>query len=482
MHWILNTAFQSIRNRNTKWLLIACCILAALGLNAIIPAEILTTKALVVLCAGALMLWLLWHGKTEALYLVAIASFAVGHRSIYVGQKSFFVPSELIAWTLALVLLGQHALAGRAPFVPLPKPILFLVVWCLAALVWTPNVLVHWDPVLAMIKLWILALPVFYATANLIARLEQFQTIFRILILVALYMSVLEIVEFKLPEIAVHFPWFFNLKLAALDTQQGFVRSYMSFWGHPSGVIIVGWGILAAADEVFHGKEFLWKVLAIGTMALGIVTVYYAGQRVTWIGLAIALSVFVVLSKKRSAVLFLFCAPVIASLLPTNFWLRFFSALPFSSGFGVDTSNLNRLNRYKFALVKVKNNPLLGAGFGDDLVVNEFLSFAAHVGLPAAVAFIAFLVQLLIRLWRTYTLPFLSASKRYSRLFLALFITWLFDLNLHPVLGVPPLAAPYWFMLALAWQLTNLALKSGPLAGSSTEVSCDGNHCARPNL
>src|SRR5262249_1291396 len=201
--------------------------------------------------------------------------------------------SELIAWALALVLFGQNALAGRASFVPVPKSILFLVVWCLAALVWTPNVLVRWDPVLAMIKLWILALPVFYATANLITRLEQIKTIFRILILVALYMSVLDIAEFTLPGIAAHFPWFFNLKLALRDTQQGFVRSYMSFWGSPSGVIIIGWGILAAADEVFHGREFLWKLLAIGTIALGIVAVYFAGQRSTWIALAIALPVFV---------------------------------------------------------------------------------------------------------------------------------------------------------------------------------------------
>jgi hypothetical protein len=470
VHWILNIAFQAIRNRNAKWLLIAICILAMFGLNTIIPAEILTTKVLVALCAASMVLLLLWNGKTELLYLVAIATFAVGHRSIYVGQKSFFVPSELIAWALALVLLGQSVFAGRASFVSLPKSILFLVMWCLAALVWTPNVLARWDPVLAMIKLWILALPVFYATANLITRLEQFRTIFRILILVALYMSVLEIVEFTLPGIAAHFPWFFNLKLALRDTQQGFVRSYMTFWGNPSGVIIVGWGLLAAVDEVFHGKNFLWKIFAIGTIALGIVTVYYAGQRATWLGLATALLVFVVLSDKRSAVLLLICAPVITFFLSKNFWLRFFSSLPFSSGFRVDTSIIDRLHRYKIALVKVKNNPLLGAGFSDDLVHNEFLSFAAHVGLPAAVAFITFLAQLLVRLWRTYTLPFLSAFKRYSRLFLVLFITWLFDLNVHPVLGVPPLAAPYWFMLALAWQLPNLALKSGPLAGSSTEV------------
>jgi O-antigen ligase len=399
---------------------------------------------------------------------VAIASFGVGHRSIYVGQKSFFVPSELIAWALAIVLLGQNALAGRASSVSVPKSIVFLVVWCLGALVWTPNVLVRWDPVLAMIKLWILALPVFYATANLITRLEQFKTVFRILILVALYMSVMDITEVMLPGIAAHFPWFFNLEFAFRDTQQGFVRSLMSFWGSPSGVIIIGWGILAAADEIFHGQEFLWKLLAIGTIALGTVAVYLAGQRDTWGTLAIALPIFVVLSDKRSAVVLLFCVPIIASFLPTNFWRRVSSALPFSSGFRADTDNLKRLHLYESALEKVKSNPLLGAGYSDDLVHNEFLAFAAHVGLPAAIAFIAFLAELLIRLWQTYTRPSLRGSKRYGRVFLALFITWMFDLNLHPVLGHPHLAAPYWFMLALAWQLSNLALDSSPRAASTT--------------
>lgn len=481
MHRILNTSLQVIRSQNAKWLLIALCILAALGLT-IIPAEILATKVLVALAASLLVLSLLWHGKTEVLYLVAIASFAVGHRSIYVGQRSSFVPSELIAWALALVLLGQNALAGRASFMRVPKSILFLVAWCLAALVWTPNVLELWDPVLAMIKLWVLALPVLYVTTNLVVRLEQFQTIFRILILVALYMCVLAIVEFELPEIAAHFPWLFNLKRAVLDTQQGFVRSYMSFWGHPSGVIIVGWGMLAAADEALHGKKLQWKVLALGTLALGIVVVYHVGQRATWVSLAVALSVFMILAGKRLAALFLFCTPVIGSLLPASFWLRALSSLPFSPEFNVDTSNLLRLHRYKSALTTIKDHPLLGTGFGDDLVHNEFLSFAAHVGLPAAVAFLVFLAHLLIRLWRAYALSLSSVYKRYSRLFLVFFITCLFDLNLHPVLGVPPLAAPYWFMLALAWQFSSLALGSGPLPKSSNEVPSNGNHCARPNL
>lgn len=481
MHWTPNTSSQAIRHRTAKWLLVAFCGLVALGLT-ITPAEILTTKILVTLCAGLLVLLLLWRGKTETLYLVAIASFAVGYRSVYVGQKSFFVPSELIAWMLALALLGQNARASRATFSALPKSILFLVAWCLAALAWTADALVHWDPVLAMIKLWILALPVFYATSRLIARLEQFQTIFRILILVSLYMSILAIVEFELPQIAEHFPWLFNMKLAVLDTQQGFVRSYMSFWGHPSGVIIVGWGMLAAVDEALHGKELRWKLLALGTIAVSIAVVYHAGQRTTWVGLTIALFVFVILSGNRWAVLFWLGLPVIGAFLPASFWRRSFSSLPFSSEFDVDTSNLKRLDRYKSALETVRENPLLGSGFGENLVHNEFLSFAAHAGLPAALAFIVFLAHLLVRLWRAYTLSILPAYRRYGRLFLALFITWLFDLNLHPVLGVPPLAAPYWFMLALAWQFSGLALGSGPLPTSSTEVSRDDNHCARPNF
>lgn len=444
---------------NTTWVVAAVCALAAAGMGILITLGVLGPKLLIAIAGGfGVLLFVLRGSRTawSALYLIAIASFAAGHRSLYLGQATFFVPAELIAWVLASTIFIQNILERTSSPFPLPRALLFFVGWCALSVFWTPNVLQNWDDSLAMVKLWILALPVFYVTLNLITRPVQIQTVMRLLILVAVYMSVLGIVEFAFPGIAGRFPWFFNLRLALLDTQQGFTRSYLTFWGNPIGVIIVGWGVIAAIDELLHGSETRWKVLAVVAVILGLITIYNAGQRATWLSMIVGLTTMVLLSGKRAGLLLLLLPALF--FLPSAFWRRLTSALPFSPDFGADTSILSRLHRYQTALSETLSNPLLGVGLRAELAHNEFLAFAAHVGLPAMIAFIIFLLRMLLRVWQLYLHAAAPMVKRYSRLFVVLFATWLIDLNFHPALGVAPVAAPYWFMLALTWQLPNLAV------------------------
>lgn len=446
------------QDSNSTRLVVAVCALSAAGMGVLISLDLLGPKLLIAAAGGLGVLLFVLRGSKAAwtaLYLIAIASFAVGHRSLYIGQATFFVPSELIAWVLAGAILVQNILDRTGSPFPLPKALLFLVGWCALSVFWTPNILQNWDASLAMVKLWILALPVFYVTLQVVTRISQIQTIMRLLILVAIYMSILGIVEFALPGIAGRFPWLFNLQLALLDTQQGFTRSYLTFWGSPIGVIIVGWGVMAAIDELFHGADTRWKVLGVAALILGLITIYDAGQRATWLAMIVGVGAWMLLSGKRAALVLLFL-PML-SFLPATFWGRFTSAIPFSPNFGSDTSVLSRLHRYQTAISETLRNPLLGVGLRAELAHNEFLAFASHVGLPAMFAFVIFLAQLIVRLWSSYVGSASPLSKRYSRLFVALFTTWLVDLNFHPALGVAPVAAPYWFMLALAWQLPNLA-------------------------
>lgn len=451
--------FARVQALNATWLVAALCVLAAGSFGILIALGFISPKLLIAFAGGVAVSLFVLHGNREAwgaLYLLAIAGFAVGYRSLYIGQATFFVPSEIIAWVLASAILVQSILERtRSPF-PLPKAILFLVGWSALSVFWTPNILGNWDNALAMVKLWILALPVFYVTLNVITRLSQVQKVIRLLILIALYMSILGIVEYAFPGIAGKFPWLFNLQIALLDTQEGFTRSYLSFWGSPIGVIIVGWGVMAAVDELLHGVRKDWKVLSLIALGLGLITVYIAGQRATWLAMMIGLALLILLSGKRAGILLLF-VPALA-FLPSTFWRRLTSSLPFSPDFGADTSILSRLHRYQTALSETFSNPLLGVGLRAELAHNEFLAFASHVGLPAMFAFIIFLIQLFAHLWKGYQESTSPLFKRCSRLFLALFATWLIDLNFHPALGVAPVAAPYWFILALTWQLANLAL------------------------
>lgn len=457
---INNNYLRELSEYRVRWFIVAVFLAVAAVMGPLIAVGVLEPKSLIVVLAGVSVGLFIVRSSDRALqgaYFLAIVAFAVGHRSLYVGISTFFVPAELIAWALFFLLIARSAVERRWLGGKLPWSLVFLVAWCLLGLTWTPDLIPGWDTAFSMLKLWVFALPAFVLTGGLIREVDHLKRILKTLILVALYISAMAIVEFSLPGVTKNFPWFFNAKLALIQTEQGFARSGFSFWGNPIAVIIIGWGMVTAFDELITGRSRIWKIIALAALATGVVALYISGQRASWISVPLGLAVLAFLSPKRRlgiGVLVALIAPAI--FLPASFWLRFTSILPSSSSYVVDSSLLGRLDRYRVAIDETLRYPLTGVGFDGSLVHNEFLAFAAHVGLPAMVAFIILLSTMGLRLVGLYRHPPSPEIRRFAALFLAMFVSWLVDLNFHPALGVAPITVPYWFMLSLGWYLPSL--------------------------
>lgn len=427
-------------------------------LGALVGTERLQLKGLVVVMGAMAVLPLVLLGGQDILrmvYLFAIASFGLGHRSVYVGQYSFFVPAELAAWLVCVVIIIRMLLERELPNIRLPKALLFLFIWCIFGLLTTPELALNYDAAFNMFKLWVVAVPIFIITAVLVTRMELVKQAINLVVLAALSMSILAIVEYWLPGVARTFPWLYDLRLENVETIEGFRRSYFTFWGNSIGVIVVGWGMLAAFDQILNGKSGVWRFTAAATLALGFLALYSSGQRASWIAVPAGLCVLAVLSGKSKALaMVLVFIPMF--LVPDSFWNRVEALVPGTTYFENDTSVGWRTERYQWALEQIAGHPLFGIGLGGGLTHNEFLAFAVRIGLPAMIAFIALIGSVFWKMWQASKNAISAADRRITALFLALMMTWLIDLNSHPVLGVAPIAVPYWFMIALAWRIPRL--------------------------
>lgn len=439
-------------------------LLTAMGVGVLIGSDSLSVKHIVVIVAGWwIAIWLSRPGENRlrvALY-AAVLLFAMGHRSIYVGRWTFFVPSELIFWLMFLLLLGRISLDHRLPSARVPRSLLFLTAWSLLALVLAPSLLSRWDDVLSQSKLWLVGLPVFLVTSSLITKPRHVRHIARLLILVSLYMSILAVVDYFLPAVTALLPAFFNPARRVFVTRD-LVRSALAFWGSPTGVILINWGILIALSELAHAQEHSWRRLSAATVVFGSVTVYIVGQRATWIALPLGVSLLALLTRNRSHLVVAIVMPALLSILslPEAFWSRFMSVLSvFPGRFSpvADTSLQQHIDRALWALDTLRAHPLFGLGYGGWLVHNEFLAFGAYLGLPALLAFASLFITVVGRLvqFRRQSSP-THEPRRYADLFLALTAVWFIDLSTQPVLGTPTKAIAFWFVLSMAWQIPNV--------------------------
>jgi len=460
----------------------ASLLLATLGVGALIGSGLLSIKSIVLIVAGWLMAILFSRADDDQLRVglfAVVLLFAVGHRSIYVGRWTFFVPSELVLWLLFILLLGRAALEHRLPAAPVPRSLLLLTAWCLLALFLTPRVLSRWDDVLSQSKLWLIGLPVFLVTSSLITTPRHLQQSTRLLILVSLYMSVLAVVDFFFPTVTALLPAFFNPAHRVFVTRD-FVRSALAFWGSPTGIILVNWGILIALSELAHTKQHVWRVVSIATIAFGLLTVYIVGQRATWIALPIGMSLLALLTRNRSHLMMAILVPALLSVLslPEAFWSRFQSVLSIFPGrFATvaDTSLQQHIDRALWALEALREHPLFGLGYGGWLVHNEFLAFGAYLGLPALLAFAWLFVTVIRRLIRlrrqTHSV---EGTRHHTDVFLALAAVWFIDLCSQPVLGTPTKAIAFWFVLSLAWQIPNIAWGAHGISAMGEDGDNDG--------
>jgi O-antigen ligase len=295
---------------------------------------------------------------------------------------------------------------------------------------------------------------------QLITTKEHLQTVLTILMIVSLVMSVLGIVEYQFPGVETSWPWLFTGH--ALDTQEGFHRAAFSFFGYPAAATFVAWGMVISYDRFFNRRDRLQQVFATVVFLLGGWAVYISGQRSSWLGVGLALTVLSIPFGIRGVGVVVMVWGAITQFSRV-FWNRVDTVTVYlQRGIVQDTSTEQRINRASWAWDTIFEKPLIGGGYGHWLAHNVFLEIGSTIGVIPALAFMVFIAQLLFRIIGTISRGASVEQRRYGWLFLSLTVLWILQMSVETIFQTPPFAAAHWAMMAVAWNLRDICAGTSP--------------------
>ncbi|MBC7261359.1 MAG: hypothetical protein H5T63_05040, partial [Chloroflexi bacterium] len=224
------------------------------------------------------------------LFCAAIFTVVFGHRGVYIGRWTFFIPLQVIIWLL-FARSVVHAVVQRKPVnVHVPPALTLLTGWAVlnaGILLWKGQ---DWDTIISGVSGFILGYPTFWVVQSYVTRWERLKAVLDIVLVVCLLMAVLGIFEYYFRSQATSlFPWFF--RSTTIVTPEGFERAGFNFWGYPAAASIIAWGIIIGFHTVTgnYGTSRRSR-LAVLTIVCGLIAVYISGQRSTWMGLSLGLA------------------------------------------------------------------------------------------------------------------------------------------------------------------------------------------------
>lgn len=443
--------------RSRIHLAVMAALFAMMGFACLAALGVVSVQIGITIVAGMLTFFLLTRASRQAywiLFCIGVASTAFGHRGVYLGRWTYFVPLQVIVYALWLQMLTRSKRQREQTPRTIPLTLKILAVWTvlhgLAFLVTGTD----WDSILSWSAPFVLGLPTFYVLGDLVARREELDSLLIILMLVAIFVSALGVLEYYVPALSRALPSFFT-RLPS-TAQGGFLRASFSFWGYPSAAILCSFGALIAYREIAHpsSKGLFW--IALLAFILGGVAVYVSGQRASWVGLALGLFVIGLFGGARATLIGV-AAALGAMALPGVFWERFKSVSDLLLNKVVwDGSIAGRLERFVWGWDAMVRSPLFGVGYGHWQTHDVFLEIGSTLGIIPVVLFGAFVIHLI---WRVAQVALHGPTvevRRYGWLFMALVLNSIEQLAVETFLFTPPFAAPQWVLLALAWYLPDI--------------------------
>jgi O-antigen ligase len=211
------------------------------------------------------------------------------------------------------------------------------------------------------------------------------------------------------------------------------------------------------------------------------VAVYVSGTRSAWLGLGLAL-LLLSLSNKLKGMVSLSVLLAASTILPPIFFARATTIVDAVSGNVFDTSLISRLDRWKWGINAILSNPIWGVGYGHWLVHNIFLEIGSTIGIIPAIAFLIFVIQLVMRIARVALNRKAPEARRYGWLFLAFAITWIIQLNVEAVFQTTALAVAFWPSMALGWYLSDMFPKSPDKDNQLSSAGSFYDHSINSNL
>jgi len=421
-------------------------------------------ETLIILGVGAITINLILRPHHHwPLLCVGMASIAVGHRGVYIGRWTYFVPLQVIVWGLWGIQVLNRVIRGEKFDIPAPLSLSLLTLWAVGRGLLGWAIGEPWDSVLSWTSPLIFGFPAFWIVNRLIKSPEQVELSIKILLGVGALMSLLGLVEYYFPVVTGYIPWFF--KAGTFVTRERFARARFGFWGYPHAASIIAWAVAVAYFYLLKAKKMrdAWGPLLV--FGVSIWAVYISGTRTAWIEVALSLIVINVFGEGRGVAGLMVLGTVIAfgilfspeGMSTSAFWTRLMTIgdLPQYAIAG-EIEAAPRLTRWSWAIKNFLDHPILGIGYGHQLVHNAFLGIASKIGLFPVLFFIVYVIQLFRRVWKVKQFGRTKKARGYGVLFLALVASWFVQLQLQTVLQVPPYAVAIWIYMAVAWYLIDI--------------------------
>lgn len=450
----LGTTFWS-RASQAVIVLLSCALALGLGVAAA-AFEFGFRELVIVALAAACVLFALMPTERVMYFGFAlwILSLGIGWRGIWFTTYFRLYAAEVITWLLFVLVVLRTLIVERQLKWHLPKILVVLLLPAFLGIWIGLNNGVPLDVVFADFKLFVLAIPAVFITQTIVTDVLRWQKMMLLVLVIAVYISVLGIIEFLFPSLLTPLRGFFAAD-STITSNRGFVRAAFTFWGHPSVSVFLLTAFPIACYYLLvepSGKHRLFGAISVALIVAGI---YVAGHRGVWIALSVACIAFALLNIRKGGWL---VAGGIAILpfLPAIFYEDLAPILDANTYY--DTSVLKRFDFFQGAAQSLFADPFFGRGWGSSgWVHNDFLQLGANLGVPALFALLSWYGFLL---WRLYAISKNSAYPRerqeYAQLLIAGVIGLLIAVQFEVVISLAALAVCFWCYLALVWRFTEL--------------------------
>jgi len=151
-----------------------------------------------------------------------------------------------------------------------------------------------------------------------------------------------------------------NPSYVDMEVNPGMPGRVYSFFDNPNTfaeVLILLLPLVLAL--VICSKSLPGRLAALCTLAMGVAALGMTYSRASWVGIACAAAVFVILWKPRCIPVFLILCVAAIPLLPSTIWNRILTITNTS-----DTSTSSRFPLYEAAIAVIRKSPVFGAGLG----------------------------------------------------------------------------------------------------------------------
>ncbi|MBI5303625.1 MAG: O-antigen ligase family protein [Chloroflexi bacterium] len=445
--------------RPTAWsrfLLVGFALIIAVMLGALVAIWGIGTRELVIFTLVVLTVIVVAIPSDRILRLgfaLWIFTFGFGWRTIYLAPNLTIHPSEVLAVLLFFAIALQSLVYHQKVDFSIPPVMLLLVAWSVIGIVVGVMRGNPIDVVLHEFKIFFVAIPSYYVVKHLIASRRDWERAILLSILVAVYISGLGLMDVFAPDLTK------RLQGESVETIRttitGFDRAGFLFYGHVAAGLVVFTFFGVTVRQLVAVRSNGWIRLIWGSALMAdLFAMYLSGFRGLWYAMVVFLIAYAFV-QKRSWVLLVLAALAIP-FLPSAFMQRFESLYNLQYA---DSSQFKRIDRVTAAFDLLKENPLLGVGWGGSgYVHSDLIQIGANLGILGLGLFSLWIVHLI---WRMFQLTRQSGwiGESASGLF-ATFCGLAVIFAGEGVIVWAQLTVPIWFLFAMGYKLDELARSS----------------------